>query len=89
MQMFTGVRKDHPEWERLSVQVGRGVLVRFNRTISSFYERCQEGKKPGFPRFKSSRRWRSIERGGSSRKGHAHFIVEAVNRTRRAGATGA
>ena len=27
-------------------------------------------------------------RGGSSRKGHAHFIVEAVNRTRRAGATG-
>ena len=61
MQMFTGVRKDHPEWERLSVQVGRGVLVRFNRTISSFYERCQEGKKPGFPRFKSSRRWRSIE----------------------------
>ena len=28
-------------------------------------------------------------RGGSSRKGHAHFIVEAVNRTRRAGATGA
>ena len=28
-------------------------------------------------------------RGGSSRKGHAHFIVEAVNRARRAGARGA
>ena len=28
-------------------------------------------------------------RAGSSRKGHAHFIVEVVNRTRRAGATGA
>ena len=27
-------------------------------------------------------------RGGSSRKGHAHFVVEAVNRVRRAGATG-
>ena len=27
-------------------------------------------------------------RGGSSRKGHAHFIVEVVNRVRRAGATG-
>ena len=28
-------------------------------------------------------------RGGSSRKGHAHFIVEAINRVRRAGARGA
>ena len=27
-------------------------------------------------------------RGGSSRKGHAHFVVEAVNRDRRAGAAG-
>ena len=61
MMMFTGVRADHPEWERLSVKVGRGVLARFDRTIASFYERCKEGKKPGFPRFKPSRRWRSIE----------------------------
>ncbi len=43
------------------MKVGRGVLARFDRTIASFYERCREGKKPGFPRFKSSRRWRSIE----------------------------
>ena len=61
MMMFTGVRADHPEWERLSVKVGRGVLARFDHTIASFYERCKEGKKPGFPRFKPSRRWRSIE----------------------------
>ena len=43
------------------MKAGRGVLARFDRTISSFYERCREGKKPGFPRFKPSRRWRSIE----------------------------
>ncbi len=61
MMMFTAVRADHPEWERLSVKVGRGVLVRFDRAIASFYERCKEGKNPGFPRFKPSRRWRSIE----------------------------
>ncbi len=61
MMMFTAVRADHPEWERLSVKVGRGVLVRFDRTVASFYERCREGKNPGFPRFKPSRRWRSIE----------------------------
>ena len=61
MQMFTKVRADHPEWAGLSVTVGRGVLARFERTIQSFYKRCQEGRKPGFPRFKPSRRWRSIE----------------------------
>ena len=43
------------------MKVGRGVLVRFDRTIQSFYERCREGKNPGFPRFKPSGRWRSIE----------------------------
>ena len=43
------------------MKAGRGVLAHFDRTISSFYERCREGKKPGFPRFKPSRRWRSIE----------------------------
>ena len=61
MKEFTGVRSDLPEWERLSVKVGRGVLCRFDRTVKSFYKRCKEGANPGFPRFKSSRRWRTIE----------------------------
>ncbi len=53
MKEFTGVRSDIPEWERLAVQVGRGVVCRFDRTVSSFYKRCKEGGKPGFPRFVS------------------------------------
>ena len=61
MKEFTGVRSDLPEWERLAVQVGRGVVCRFDRTTSSFYKRCEEGGQPGFPRFKASRRWRTIE----------------------------
>ena len=61
MKEFTGVRSDLPEWERLAVQVGGGVLCRFDRTVSSFYKRCAEGQTPGFPRFKASRRWRTIE----------------------------
>ena len=56
MKMFTDVRRDHPEWGRLSVKVGRGVLCRFDRTVQAFYKRCAEGKKPGYPRFKSRRR---------------------------------
>ena len=58
---FTGVRSDLPEWERLAVQVGRGVVCRFDRAVRSFYKRCKKGQNPGFPRFKSSRRWRTIE----------------------------
>ena len=61
LKEFTGVRSDLPEWERLSVQVGRGVLCRFDRARSAFYQRCEKGRKPGYPRFKSSRRWRTIE----------------------------
>ncbi len=61
MKEFTGVRSDLPEWERLAVQVGRGVLCRFDRAVRSFYKRCKKGQNPGFPRFKSSRRWRTIE----------------------------
>ena len=61
MKQFTGVRSDFPEWERLAVQVGRGVLCRFDRAVRSFYRRCARGESPGYPRFKPSRRWRSIE----------------------------
>jgi len=61
LKMFTGVRGDDPEWERLSVKVGRGVLARFHRAERSFYSRCRAGKKPGFPRFKSRYRWRTVE----------------------------
>ncbi len=61
VKMLTGVRADHPEWERLSVKVGRGVLCRFDRAARAFYKRCAEGKKPGFPRYKPRHRWRTIE----------------------------
>ena len=60
-EMLIGVRKDHPEWERLSVQVGRGVLTRWDRTKEAYFKRCREGENPGYPRFKPAHRWRSIE----------------------------
>ena len=60
-KMLNGVSKDHPEWERLSVEVGRGVLTRWDRTKEAYFKRCREGEKPGYPRFKPAHRWRSIE----------------------------
>ena len=60
--MFTDVCKDLPEWQRLSVWVGRGTLRRFDRTIQAFYKRCKDpSKKAGFPRFKPRHWWKSIE----------------------------
>ena len=61
LKMFTGVRRDCPEWSAVSVKVGRGVLRRFHRAERSLYKRCQTGKRPGYPRFKSRHRWRTIE----------------------------
>lgn len=55
LKMFTNVRSDHPEWASLAIQVGRGVLCRFDRAVRRFY------KHGGRPRFKSRHRWRSIE----------------------------
>ena len=40
MKEFTGVRSDLPEWERLAVQVGRGVLCRFDRHLRVFPRVC-------------------------------------------------
>ena len=60
--MFTDVRKYHPEWQRLSVWVGRGTLRRLGRAAQAFYRSCKDpSKKAGFPRFKPRRRWKSIE----------------------------
>ena len=62
MKELTGIRKDDPElWGAVSLQIARGVLVRLERARQSFFRRVQAGDTPGYPRFKSSRRWRTIE----------------------------
>ena len=61
MRQFTGVRADLPEWGNLDVNVGRGVLKRLDRAMNAFFRRVKAGETPGFPRFKSGRRWRTID----------------------------
>ena len=61
-KMFTQVRREDARWDGLDTRVGRGVICRFDRARQAFYDRCNTaGKKPGYPRFKSRWRWRSIE----------------------------
>ncbi len=62
MKELTGIRQDDPDgWGALSLQVGRGVLRRLERARQAFFRRVKAGEKPGYPRFKSSRRWHTIE----------------------------
>lgn len=58
---FTGIRADDAFWNGLDVGVGRGVLRRLDRAKNAFFRRLKEGEKPGYPRFKSGRRWRTID----------------------------
>ncbi|MCE2529105.1 MAG: transposase [Acidimicrobiia bacterium] len=60
-KMFTQVRGEDVRWTGLDARVGRGVICRFDRATKAFYDRCKTGKAPGYPRFKSRHRWRSIE----------------------------
>ena len=63
---YTAIRADDPEYGDMSVHIGRGVLARLSRARSAFFKRAKAGVKPGCPKFKSARRWRSIEIGQPS-----------------------
>ena len=58
---LTEVRADLPEYGALSVQVLRGAVHRIDKAYQSFFRRVREKEKAGFPRYKSARRWRTIE----------------------------
>ena len=58
---LTAIRADDAFWGGISVEVGRGVLRRADRARQAFYRRMGNGETPGYPRFKSGRRWHTIE----------------------------
>ena len=59
---LTGIRADWPEREgAVDRRVQRGVLRRLDRAYQSFFRRVKSGENPGFPRFKSWRRYRTID----------------------------
>lgn len=61
MKSYTVLRNADDFWKNLSVHVGRGVLCRFDKARKSFYRRAKEGEKPGYPRFKTHSRYRTIQ----------------------------
>jgi putative transposase len=52
-----GVKEVRPEGALIYSQVLQDVLMRLDRAFEAFFRRVQNGEKPGYPRFKSRRRF--------------------------------
>jgi putative transposase len=57
---LTKVKEVRPELYEVNSQVLQDVLHRVDKTFQAFFSRCKEGKKPGYPRFKSYQRYNSF-----------------------------
>ena len=58
---LTELRGVRPEILEHGVTVCRGTLKRLDRAFCAFYRRVQRGETPGFPRFKSVKRFDSVQ----------------------------
>lgn len=58
---LTAIRADDADWRALDANVARGALRRVDNSFQAFYRRCRAGVTPGFPRFKSRRRYECVE----------------------------
>jgi putative transposase len=58
---LTGLRDVRPEVVASGVTLCRGTLKRLDWAFASFYRRAKHGSTPGFPRFKSARRFDALQ----------------------------
>jgi putative transposase len=59
---FRDLRRENPETlGRLNASSLQHTLRRLDKSFSAFFRRLKAGEKPGFPRFKSRQRFKSIE----------------------------
>jgi putative transposase len=60
------LREVRPDVTRFGVTVLRGTLTRVDLAFAAFFRRCRAGEKPGYPRFRSVRRFDSVTWGDVS-----------------------
>ena len=53
---LTLIRKDDIDFSKFHRDTQQSVIKRLSKTFESFFDRVEAGKKPGFPRFKSTHR---------------------------------
>jgi putative transposase len=61
---LTEIRAADPEWAAIPVDVARSALRRLDKAMKAFFRRCKSGESPGFPRFRSSKRYNSFDVNG-------------------------
>ena len=57
---LAAIREARPD-NNVSIVAQRGALDRVDKAYAAFFRRCKAGEKAGFPRFKSKKRWNSLE----------------------------
>jgi len=60
IRQLPGVKNVRPEFAEIPSVVLRGPLDRIDKAFKNFFTRCKKGDTPGYPRFKSAKRWNTI-----------------------------
>lgn len=60
MAQLPEIKRLRPEYKEIGSQVLQDVLQRLDRAFRAFFRRARAGEKPGYPRFKSRRRYDSM-----------------------------
>ena len=58
---LTRIRAEHDEYRAIPVYITRMTLRRLDKAFKSFFDRVKKGQTPGFPRFKSLKRFASFD----------------------------
>jgi putative transposase len=58
---LTSLKEVRPEVVACGVILCRGTLTRLDRALNAYFRRVRRGEPPGFPRFRSARRWNSLQ----------------------------
>lgn len=54
------IKQAFPEYHKIHAQVLQDTLRRLDKTFMAFFRRCREGKKAGYPRYRSKSRYDSF-----------------------------
>src|SRR5262245_54827113 len=55
-----GIKEAMPEYAEVNAQVLQDVVLRVDRAFQAFFQRIQEGRTPGYPRFHGRDRYNSF-----------------------------
>lgn len=58
------LQKCDSRFQIISTEIQRDPLYRLHKHYADFYRRCRRGEKPGFPRFRSRKRYNTFSFGG-------------------------